>query len=155
MTEQSPTPTVIRISPMAHFASLFVAVAVLVFVPVFGRWSLALLILPAAISVVIERLRTVATAETVTARTVGSSRTLPWGALTGLRFHRGGFARACLPDGSEQVLPAVTFSTLPELAAASGGRVPNPYGRSAEGVVAVKEEPGGDAAGDGQQQRHE
>ena len=153
MPRTAPAPTVIRISPMAHFASLFVALALLVFVPVFGRWSVVLLVIPLALSVLIERLRTVATAETVTARTARSSRTLRWEELTGLRFHKGGYARACLRDGSEQVLPGVTFSTLPQLTAASGGRVPNPYGRSGEGVGAVQEQPGGDPAGDGQHQR--
>ena len=129
MPATAAAPTVIRISPMAHFASLFVAVAVLVFVPVFGRWSLALLVIPLLMSLLVERLRTVATAESVTARTLRSNRTLGWEDLSGLRFHKGGFARACLRDGSEQVLPGVTFSTLPQLTEASGGRVPNPYQR--------------------------
>lgn len=129
MPETAEAPTVIRISPMAHLASAFAAVAVLVFVPALGRWSLALLAIPLAMSVLIERLRTVATPEAVTARTLRSHRTMGWEQLEGLRFHKGGFARACLHDGSEQVLPAVTFSTLPRLTAASGGRVPNPYER--------------------------
>ena len=41
----------------------------------------------------------------------------------------GDWARACRQDGSEQVLPAVTFTELPKLSAVSGGRVPDPYKR--------------------------
>lgn len=129
MPQTAPAPTVIRISPMAHFASVFVALALLMFVPAFGRWSLALLVIPLGISLLIARLRTVATTETVTARTLRASRMMGWDELTGLRFHKGGFAKACLRDGSEQVLPGVTFSTLPQLTEASGGKVPNPYQR--------------------------
>jgi hypothetical protein len=121
--------TVIRISPMAHFAPAFVALSVVAFIPVLGQWALALLIFPAFAAVAIARLRTVANPETVTARGLVSSRTLPWSDVEGLKFSRGGWARACRADGDEVLLPAVTFSTLPRLTAASGGQVPNPYQR--------------------------
>jgi hypothetical protein len=121
--------TAIRISPMAHFASAFIALALLTVVPAFGVPGLALLVLPALISVAIERLRTTADLDTVTARTLLSSRSIPWTHIEGLMFTRGGWARACRQDGTAVLLPAVTFSTLPTLTAASGGRVPNPYRR--------------------------
>ena len=121
--------TVIRISPMAHFASAFIALALLTVVPAFGVPGLALLVLPALISVAIERLRTTADLDTVTARTLLSSRSIPWTHIEGLMFTRGGWARACRQDETAVLLPAVTFSTLPRLTAASGGRVPNPYRR--------------------------
>jgi len=121
--------TVIRISPMAHFAPAFVALSVVAFIPVLGKWALALLIFPAFAAVAIARLRTVANPETVTARGLVSSRTLPWSDVEGLKFSRSGWARACRADGDEVLLPAVTFSTLPRLTAASGGQVPNPYQR--------------------------
>ena len=38
---------VIRISPMAHFASGFLALSLLVLVPVWGNRALALLVIPA------------------------------------------------------------------------------------------------------------
>jgi hypothetical protein len=119
--------TVIRISPMAHFAPAFVALSVVAFIPVLGNWALALLIVPALAAVAIARLRTVADSETVTARGLVSARTLPWSDVEGLKFSRGGWARACRADGDEVLLPAVTFATLPRLTAASGGQVPNPY----------------------------
>jgi len=148
--------TVIRISPMAYFAPAFVALSVVAFIPVLGNWALALLIFPALAAVAIARLRTVADPETVTARGLVASRTLTWSDVEGLKFSRGGWARACQADGDEVLLPAVTFATLPRLTAASGGQVPNPYDRrpgSGEGVDAVQEKPGGDAAAGAEHQR--
>ena len=122
-------PTVIRISPMAHIASAFILLWLVLLMPAFGRWGLPLLVIPVLLSVAIARLRTVADENTVTAYRMLSSRTLPWSQIEGLKFHRGGWARACLPDLSAVQLPAVTFSTLPMLTAASRGQVPNPYQR--------------------------
>lgn len=153
----APAPAVIRISPMAHFAPAFLALALLTLLPALGNWSLSLMAVPVLISVAIVRLRTTADGEAVTARTLVASRTAPWGEVEGLRFSRGGWARACLRGGRELTLPAVTFATLPRLAAASGGRVPNPYGGadpggSGEGVGAVQQEPGRDSPGDTEDQ---
>lgn len=120
-------PVVIRISPMAHFATAFLSLALLVLVPAWGNASLVLLVIPALGSVAIQRLRTVAGPDTVTARGLLSSTTLSWNEIDGLRFTRGGWARAQRPVGADVTLPAVTFSTLPALAAVSGGKVPNPY----------------------------
>lgn len=122
--------TVIRISPIAHFASFFLLMALLTIGPAFGMPGFALLLLiPVLVSVAIERLRTVADEETVTARTLLMSRTAPWSHIEGLKFTRGRWARACLTDHTDILLPAVTFATLPKLTGASGGRVPNPYQR--------------------------
>lgn len=123
-------PTVIRISPMAHLASAFLFMALLTVGPAFGAVGMAVLLLvPVLVSVVIERFRTVADADTVTARTLLKSRTVRWPQIEGLSFTRSRWARACLTDESNIVLPAVTFATLPRLTAASDGRVPNPYQR--------------------------
>lgn len=124
-----PAPVLIRISPMAHIASGFVAVFVLAFFPAWGPGALALLVVPVLMSVAFERLRTTADQTSVTARTLLASKTIPWTHVEGLRFNRGSWARACRQDGSEQLLPAVTFTELPKLSAVSGGRVPDPYKR--------------------------
>ena len=89
---------VIRISPMAHFASGFLACALLVLVPVWGNRALALLVIPVLLSVAIERLRTVAEGveEEATARVL---RELGVDVLQG--FH---FGRPC---------PAAELATLP------------------------------------------
>lgn len=112
---------------MAHFAAAFLALTLLVLVPAWGNWSLVLLALPALVSVAIERLRTTADLDTVTARGLTKTRRLPWSQVEGLKFTRGGWARACRSTGADVTLPAVTFATLPVLAEASGGKVPNPY----------------------------
>ncbi|MBV9515280.1 MAG: PH domain-containing protein [Mycobacteriaceae bacterium] len=120
-------PVVLRISPTAHLASAFGALgllAVVLAVP----WTAPLLVLPVIASVTIVRLRTVADAQTVTARFLVGSRTVDWGDVKGLRFVKGSWARAELTAGGQLRLPAVTFATLPLLAQVSGGRVPNPYG---------------------------
>lgn len=118
----------IKVSPIAHLAVGFLALGLLI--PVF-LWppSAALLILPVVLSAMIVRLRTVADDRGVTVRMLLGTRSVRWEDIDGLRFHRGSWARARLKDGAELRLPAVSFATLPELAEASSGRVPNPYRR--------------------------
>jgi len=112
---------------MAHFASGFLALCLLVMITMFPTWGGVFMVLPIVASYAIVRFRTVADRDTVTARTLLSSRTVRWDEIDGLRFDRSSWARAHLRDGSDMLLPAVTFALLPLLAEASGGRVPNPY----------------------------
>jgi hypothetical protein len=111
---------------MAHLAVGFLTLGLLI--PVLA-WPLSapLLVIPVVLSAMIVRLRTVADNQGVTVRKLWGSRTVRWEDIDGLRFHRGSWGRARLKSGAELRLPAVTFATLPELAAASAGRVPNPY----------------------------
>lgn len=113
---------------MAHFAVGFLALGMLAVVFAGPSWFALLLIIPLGLSAFIVRYRTVADRDAVTARTMLPSRTVAWDDIAGLRFGKGSWAYAQLKDGSELRLPAVTFSTLPLLTEASGGRVPNPYG---------------------------
>nr|WP_134427171.1 PH domain-containing protein [Mycobacterium ulcerans] len=124
MTTQ--TAVVIRVSPIAHLAVGFATLGLLI--PVLA-WppSAPLLLLPVLVSALIIRLRTVADENGVTARTLLGSTTVAWDDIEGLRFNRGSWARAHLRNGGELRLPAVTFTTLPQLTEASSGRVPNPY----------------------------
>ena len=119
-------PVVLRVSPMAHLAVGFVALGLAI--PAL-TWPLLapLLAIPAVLSALIVRLRTVADADSVTVRTLTGSRTLDWSQIAGFEFSRGSWALAHLSDGSRLRLPAVTFATLPLLTAVSAGRVPNPY----------------------------
>jgi hypothetical protein len=121
------TPVVVKISPMAHLAVGFFALGLLTLVLAQPVWFAPLLVLPVLASLAIFRYRTVADRDTVTARTMLSSRTVPWSDVDGIRFDRRSWALARRNDGSEFRLPAVTFATLPELTAATDGRVPNPY----------------------------
>lgn len=123
----SSTPVVIRISPMAHVAVGFLTLALLSLVLAGPSWFALLLVIPVVLSTIVVRYRTTADADTVTARTLLGSETVRWDDIDGLRFGRRVWALARRRDGSELSLPAVTFATLPQLTAASGGRVPNPY----------------------------
>ena len=120
-------PVIVKISPMAHLAVGFFTLGLLALVLAQPVWFAPLLVLPVLASAAIFRYRTVADQDTVTARTMLSSRTVPWSDVDGLRFDRSSWALARRKDGSEFRLPAVTFATLPELTAATDGRVPNPY----------------------------
>ena len=113
---------------MAHFAVGFATLGLLAPVLTWPSICAPLLVIPVILSAMIMRLRTVADAQTVTARTLLGSRSVDWADVQGLRFVRSSWARAQLRNGEELRLPAVTFSTLPQLAEASQGRVPNPYG---------------------------
>lgn len=121
------TPVVIRISPMAHFFVGFLTLGLLAIVLAGPSWAAVLLVIPVLLSAYIVRCRTVADAETVTARTFLDSQTMRWDEIAGLQFDKGTSAYAHLKDGRRVRLPAVTFATLPQLTTASGGRVPNPY----------------------------
>ena len=85
-------PVVIRLSPMAHLASGFLALGLMVLIPLFPTWGAVVFVIPILASVAILRLRTVADRDTVTARTLLSSRTVPWADVEGLRFTRSKWA---------------------------------------------------------------
>jgi len=112
---------------MAHFAVGFLVLGLLAVVFAGPAWVAVLLVIPVVLSAFIVRCRTVADRDSVTARTLLGSQTVPWDDIEGLRFGKSSWAYASLRDGTELQLPAVTFATLPLLTEASQGRVPNPY----------------------------
>jgi hypothetical protein len=126
-SDSAGKPVVVKIPPTAHLAVGFFTLALLTMVLAQPIWSAPLLVIPVIASVAIARYRTVADHDTLTARTLLSSRTVPWSDVDGLRFDKNSWALARRKDGSEFRLPAVTFATLPVLTAATDGRVPNPY----------------------------
>jgi hypothetical protein len=126
-SDSAGKPVVVKIPPTAHLAVGFFTLALLTMVLAQPIWFAPLLVIPVIASVAIARYRTVADHDTVTARTLLSSRTVPWSDVDGLRFDKNSWALAHRKDGSEFRLPAVTFATLPVLTAATDGRVPNPY----------------------------
>lgn len=125
--DAAPTPVVIRMSPIAHFAVGFLTLGLLAVIFAGPAWSAVLLVIPVILSTIIVRYRTVADRDTVTARTLTGSETVAWSDIAGLRFDKSTWATAQLTDRRELRLPAVTFATLPLLTEVSGGRVPNPY----------------------------
>ena len=98
-----------------------------------GPWLWLLFAVPVGIVVWVLRVRTVVDGETVTVRRVVGSRRVPWAQISSLRIGRGNANRrarvhAVLTGGDELPLPAVHVRDLPQLAAVSGGRLPDPAG---------------------------
>lgn len=86
-----------------------------------------LLLIPIAIAWWMLRVRTTVTASGLRLRRMFSSESVEWSQIKGFRFPKRGWARADLTNGTEVSLPVVTFGRLPQIAAASGGRVTDPY----------------------------
>jgi len=86
-----------------------------------------LLLLPVLALAWVLRSQTTITATDLRTRGLLSSRSVAWTQVKGVRFPKYRAARAVLLDGSELRLPAVGFDRLRELAAHSGGRIPDLY----------------------------
>ncbi|MDG3014065.1 PH domain-containing protein [Speluncibacter jeojiensis] len=124
---RSPAPAVIRIPATAHLAE--VVLLLLLTLPAF-TWPAAsawLLAIPVLLAVWTERVRTEVSTSGLRVRTFTGSRQIGWDQLKGLHFPRNRWARAELTDGTPVSLPAVHFRQVSILAAASGGRIPDPY----------------------------
>ncbi|WP_137724419.1 PH domain-containing protein [Prescottella subtropica] len=123
---------VIRISPLALIACIFLLICVSF--PVLG-WPLAfgwMLLIPFLVGAWVLRVRTTVTPDGLELRHTFSSTSISWDQIRGFRFPKRGWARADLVDGTEVSLPTVTFGRLPQLSAASGGRVTDPYAAARE-----------------------
>ncbi len=115
--------------------------------PIFG-WPAAfgwLVIAPIVAVGWVARVRTTITPDGLAVRRLIGGRSLSWSQITGFRFPKHGWARATLIDGSEVSLPVVTFDRLPQIAAASGGRITDPYA-----AAAAAEEAAHDAESNGE-----
>ncbi|MFI8566787.1 PH domain-containing protein [Rhodococcus sp. NPDC078407] len=99
-----------------------------------------LLILPVVACIWVFRVRTVVTPEAITARRFVGSDVIAWESVTGLHFPDRRWARVVLTDKSEKSLPLVRFDLLPQLAAASGGRITDPYAAAAAAEEAARAE---------------
>ncbi|WP_305095303.1 PH domain-containing protein [Prescottella sp. R16] len=123
---------VIRISPLALIACIFLLFCISF--PVLG-WPAAfswMLLIPFLVGAWVLRVRTTVTPNGLELRHAFSSTSISWDQIKGFRFPKRGWARADLLDGTEVSLPTVTFGRLPQLAAASGGRVTDPYAAARE-----------------------
>ena len=127
---EPPPRAVFRISPLVVLVALTFAVCAtpVAFAEPFF-WLIYLV--PVGIIVWTLRVRTVADPETVAVRRLVGGRSVPWNEIASVHLGRArtpASARvsAVLTDGSELALPAVHLRDLPRLAAASGGRLPDP-----------------------------
>ncbi|MEA3529018.1 PH domain-containing protein [Nocardia sp. NPDC019304] len=136
---------VIRI-PRLAFLGVFILL-MCVFFPFVG-WPAGLwwlLLIPVAVLAWVLRTQTTVSDAGLDLRTLFGSRHLDWAQLKGVRIPKRGYVRADLTDGTEVKLPAVSYDRLRDLAAFSGGRIPDPF--AAPGEAATEESPAGPADG--------
>jgi hypothetical protein len=103
-----------------------------------GPWALALLLLPALAAAWVLRVGVDvagdapdgpvggAPAAGVTVRSLVGLRHVPWSEVSGLRVGARGQLWLVSTRGTELRLPVVRVRDLPQLSAASGGRIPSP-----------------------------
>ncbi|MEU7765266.1 PH domain-containing protein [Nocardia sp. NPDC049190] len=123
---------VIRI-PRLAFLGVFVLL-MCVFFPFVG-WPAGLwwlLAIPVVVAAWVQRTQTRVSDAGLDLRTLFGSRHLDWTQVKGVRIPKRGFVRADLTDGTEVKLPAVGYDRLRDLAAASDGRIPDPFARPEE-----------------------
>ncbi|MGY1978930.1 PH domain-containing protein [Nocardia gipuzkoensis] len=111
-----------------------------------GLWWL--LLIPVVVLVWVLRTQTTVSAAGLELRTLFGSRHLDWAQVKGVRIPKRGYVRADLTDGTEAKLPAVSYDRLRDLAAASGGRIPDPFARP-DTFPADESEPETGSSGDG------
>ncbi|MFR9752017.1 PH domain-containing protein [Nocardia sp. 004] len=122
----------IRISRLSLLGVLILLLCV--FFPFVG-WPAALwwlLLIPVVVLVWILRTQTTVSDAGLELRTMFGSRRLDWTQIRGVRIPKRGYVRADLTDGTEVALPAVSYDRLRELAAASAGRIPDPFAQPEE-----------------------
>jgi hypothetical protein len=133
-TGPDPVPrAVFRTSPLTilvAFAFAFCATPV----ALGGPYLWLVYLVPVGIIVWTMRVRTVADPDALTIRRIVGGRRVTWPEISSLRLGRRSRIRgragvsAVLTDGAELTLPAVGVRDLPQLAAVSGGRLPDPAG---------------------------
>jgi hypothetical protein len=130
----APTPgdasrprAVFHISPLGVLVAIAIAFCA---VPVaFGApWLWLIFLIPIGIVVWVLRVRTEVDPGSVTVRRLLYTRRVPWSQISSLRLRTRTRVSAVLTDGGELPLPAVHVRDLPQLAVASGGRLPDPAG---------------------------
>jgi hypothetical protein len=132
----APTPATATFRiPQLNLLGL-IAVGVCAIPVGFGaRWFWLIYLIPIGLAVWVVRARTTVAPDGVVARGVLRTTRVPWADISALRL-RSSWTRsrvsAVLSSGSELPLPAVRVRDLPLLAAASGGRLPDPSAAPAE-----------------------
>jgi hypothetical protein len=124
-TPQVPARLVFRIPATAVLGALLLALAATPFA--FAAPGLYLIYLvPLGAIVWVLRLRTIADADGLVARTLFGRHELRWGDIRALRLSERSWVRAVLDDDQEQTLPTVRARHLPALALISNGRLDDP-----------------------------
>ncbi len=116
-----------RISRVAYFAVPMTFVVTVILAGASLAWLGWTLVIPVLLGWWIWRLRTIVTDDGIEAVGTFGRREIGWEEIDGLQFARWGAVRAVLINDTKVRLPAITFRDLPQLSAASGGRIPDPY----------------------------
>jgi hypothetical protein len=131
MAAVSATPdqprAVFRISPLVVLVALTFAVCATP-IALAGPYFWLIYLVPLGIIGWTLRVRTTVDPDAVTVRRLVGRRSVPWTEISSLRLRDRARVSAVLSDGAELPLPAVHVRDLPQLAAASGGRLPDPAG---------------------------
>ena len=127
--DEAAPRAVFRTSPLTILVALAFALCAtpVAFAAPFG---VAVYLVPIGMIVWTVRVRTVVDAEALTVRRVVGGRRVPWSQISSLRLGDRSRVRAVLSGGAELPLPSVHVRDLPQLAAASGGRLPDPAGEA-------------------------
>ncbi len=134
-----PDRLVFRIPGTAVLGALLLAVTATPFAFA-ASWLFLVYLVPIAVIVWVLRLRTVADADGLVARTLFGHHELRWGDIRALRVSERSWVRAVLDDDREQTLPTVRTRHLPALALISGGRLDDPTEPAPPDPPAVEQE---------------
>jgi hypothetical protein len=124
-TPQVPARLVFRIPATAVLGALLLALAATPFAFAAPGFY-AVYVVPLVMIFWILRLRTVADADGLVARTLFGRHELAWSDIRALRLSERSWVRAVLDGGREQTLPTVRTRHLPALSLISGGRLADP-----------------------------
>lgn len=136
-----PSPQVIRLPKLA-----LVGVVLLLFGVSFpaASWPAAfgwLFLVPIAVAIWVLRVRTTVSEQGLTVRRIVGSEFIEWDRVRGIHFPDRRWARVVLTDKTEKSLPLVRFDRLPQLAAASGGRITDPYASARADAASDTQDP--------------
>jgi hypothetical protein len=138
----APAAAVFRISPL-NLLGVF-ALSVCAIPVAFGApWFWLIYVVPLGLIYWLFRVRTTAGPDGLVARGALRTRRVAWEDVSALRLRSSrtrSRVSAVLRDGPELPLPAVHVRDLPVLAAASGGRLPDPSAAPASPDAAPKSE---------------
>ncbi|WP_291418379.1 PH domain-containing protein [Actinophytocola sp.] len=124
-TQQLPRRLVFRTPATAVLGALLLVVTATPFAFA-APWLFLVYLVPFGAIALVLRLRTVADADGLVARTAFGRHELRWSDIRALRVSERSWVRAVLDDGKEQPLPTVRARHLPALALISGGRLDDP-----------------------------
>ena len=123
--QQVPAKLVFRIPATAVLGALLLAVTATPFAFA-APWLFLVYVVPIGAIFWVLRLRTVADADGLVARTMFGRHELRWADIRALRVSERSWVRAVLDGDREQTLPTVRTRHLPALALISGGRLEDP-----------------------------